>query len=134
MAGKVKNKDDGGLQSKTARASMRTGGTKESYIASADATRVVPLGGGTHAYVLDPRDGRTLRFPVASEAFIDALVVLSGTNHAERVRRDLAELAGRYPSWETVVARLDAALAPPAAEAPETSDVAAEETPEVDAA
>lgn len=136
MAGKVKNKEDGGLQSKTARASMRTGGQKEaSYIASADASRIVPLGGGTHAYVLDPRDGRTVRFPVASEAFIDALVVLSGTNHAERVRRDLAELAGRYPSWETVVARLDAALAPPPAEVPETTDVAAGDgIPEVDAA
>ena len=125
MAGKVKNKDDGALQSKTARASMRTGGQKESYIASADATRIVPLGGGTHAYVLDPRDGRTLRFAVASEQFIAALVELAGSNHGDRLRRDLTDLAAKYPSWETVGARLDAALAPAAPEV---------ETPETDAA
>jgi hypothetical protein len=119
MAGKVKNKDDGATQSKTARASMRTGGQKEAFIASADATRIVPLGGGTHAYVLDPRDGRTHRFAVASEAFIDALVELAGSNHGDRLRRDLADLASRFPSWETVTARLDAALAPPAPEVPE---------------
>ncbi len=126
MAGKVKNKDDGATQSKTARSSMRTGGgQKETFIASPDATRIVPLGGGTHAYVLDPRDGRTHRFAVASEQFIDALVELAGSNHGDRLRRDLANLATRYPSWETVNARLDAALAP---HAPVT------ETPEVDAA
>lgn len=125
MAGKVKNKDDGGTQSKTARASMRTGGQKEAFIASADATRIVPLGGGTHAYVLDPRDGRTHRFAVASEQFIAALVELAGTNHGDRLRRDLTDLASRFPSWETVSARLDAALNP---QIPET------ETPEVDAA
>ncbi len=125
MAGKVKNKDDGATQSKTARASMRTGGAKEAFIASADASRIVPLGGGTHAYVLDPRDGRTHRFAVASEAFIAALVELAGTNHGDRLRRDLSDLAGRFPSWETVAARLDAALAP---HAPEI------ETPEEDAA
>lgn len=126
MAGKVKNKDDGATQSKTARASMRTGGSqKEAFIASADASRIVPLGGGTHAYVLDPRDGRTHRFAVASEQFIGALVELAGSNHGDRLRRDLADLAARFASWETVTARLDAALAP---QAPET------ETPEVDAA
>lgn len=125
MAGKVKNKDDGATQSKTARASMRTGGQKEAFIASADATRIVPLGGGTHAYVLDPRDGRTHRFAVASEGFINALVELAGSNHGDRLRRDLTDLAARFPSWETVAARLNAALAP---HAPEI------ETPEVDAA
>jgi hypothetical protein len=125
VAGKVKNKDDGGTQSKTARASMRTGGQKEAFIASADATRIVPLGGGTHAYVLDPRDGRTHRFTVASEQFIGALIELAGSNHGDRLRRDLADLATRFASWETVSARLDAALAPQAPEA---------ETPEVDAA
>ncbi|MGH9043110.1 MAG: hypothetical protein ACRDZ3_23100 [Acidimicrobiia bacterium] len=128
MAGKVKNKDDAGTQSKTARASMRTGGAKESFIASADASRVVPLGGGTHAYVLDPRDGRTLRYPVTSDKFIDALVQLAGTNHGDRLRRDLTDLAAKYPSWQSVTARLDAVLNPPAPEATET------ETPEVEAA
>jgi hypothetical protein len=131
MAGKVKNKEEG-LQSKTARASMRTGGQKEAYIASADAARIVPLGGGTHAYVLDPRDGRTLRYAVASEGFIEALVTLAGSNHGDRLRRDLAELAKKYPSWETVGARLDAALNPKGSETEEAGE--AGEAAEVDAA
>lgn len=113
MAGKVKNKGDDGLQSKTARASMRgsTGG-REGYIASADAARIVPLGGGTHAYVLDPRDGRTLRFSVASEGFITTLCTLVEAGHGDRVRRDLADLANRFTNWKDVADRLEAALAP----------------------
>ena len=66
MAGKVKKKGDDAPQSKTARASLRTGAGKAEFIAAADAPRIVPLGGGTHAYILDPRDGRTRRFKVAS--------------------------------------------------------------------
>ena len=66
MAGKVKKKGDDAPQSKTARASLRTGGGKAEFIAAADAPRIVPLGGGTHAYILDPRDGKTRRFKVAS--------------------------------------------------------------------
>ena len=57
MAGKVKKKGDDAPQSKTARASLRTGAGKAEFIAAADAPRIVPLGGGTHAYILDPRDG-----------------------------------------------------------------------------
>ena len=116
MAGKVKNKDEG-LQSKTARASMRgaTGG-REAYIASADAARIVPLGGGTHAYVLDPRDGKTLRFSVTSGGFIEALRTLVDAGHGDRVRRDLADLANRYPSWKDVSDRFEAALNPAASD------------------
>src|SRR5947208_1071358 len=46
MAGKVKKKGDDAPQSKTARASLRTGGAKAEFIAAADAPRIVPLGGG----------------------------------------------------------------------------------------
>lgn len=119
MSGKAKNKDDG-LQSKTARASMRgTTGGREGYIASGDVTRIVPLGGGTHAYVLDPRDGRTLRLNVASDGFVEVLCALVQAGHGDRVRRDLADLVDRYPSgaWKDASAQLDAALAPPAGEA-----------------
>jgi hypothetical protein len=98
MAGKVKNKDDGALQSKTARASMRTGGTKESYIPSADVSRIVPLGGGSYAYVLDPRDGRTLHLEVASDKFVEVLAELVQAGH-DRMLRDLAELVEKYPSF-----------------------------------
>jgi hypothetical protein len=116
MAGKVKNKDDGGLQSKTARASMRTGGAKESYVASPDVSRIVPLGGGTHAYVLDPRDGKTVHVKVASDRFIEVLSELVEAGHGDRMRRDLAELVEKYPSFAEASERLEAALAPAPAE------------------
>ena len=44
MAGKVKKKGDDAPQSKTARASLRTGAAKAEFIAAADAPRIVPLG------------------------------------------------------------------------------------------
>ena len=109
MAGKVKKKGDEGLQSKTARASMRTGGGKAEFIAAADAPRIVPLGGGTHAYILDPRDGKTRRFKVASDEFFGALATLDEAGHGDRMRRDLIDLANRYPQtgWSQAIARLD---------------------------
>ncbi|MGH9000380.1 MAG: hypothetical protein ACRDY7_13450 [Acidimicrobiia bacterium] len=130
MAGKVKKKEDGGVHSKTARASMRTAGAKDSYIASGDVSRIVPLGGGTHAYVLDPRNGRTLRMPVRSERFVEVLGALVEAGYGDRMKRDLADLATRFPSgeWSAAQARLDAAMAP---EVPEASEgPAAEPEPE----
>jgi len=109
MAGKVKKKGDDAPQSKTARASLRTGGGKAEFIAAADAPRIVPLGGGTHAYILDPRDGRTRRFKVASDEFFGMLATLDEAGHGDRMRRDLNELANRYPQsgWSQAVARVD---------------------------
>ena len=110
MAGKVKTKDDGAVQSKTARASMRTGAGKAEFIAAADAPRIVPLGGGTHAYILDPRDGKTRRFKVSSEEFFGMLEALDEAGHGDRMRRDLNELAVRYPAagWTQAIARISA--------------------------
>lgn len=114
MAGKVKKKDDAVL-SKTARASTRgSQGGKEAYIPSGDVTRIVPLGGGTHAYILDPRNGRTVRTAVSSDKFIEVLSALAEAGHGDRMRRDLAELATKYPQggWSAAQARLDAQLSP----------------------
>ena len=123
MAGKVKNKDEG-QQSKTARASMRGSGGRNEFIAAADAPRIVPLGGGTHAYVLDPRDGKTRRFSVSSEAFFEMLAVLEGAGHGDRLKRDIADLAARYPvsPWTAVLARLEAPAVDEADAAGETGD------------
>lgn len=117
MAGKAKNKDEG-LQSKTARASMRGAGGKETYQASGDVTRIVPLGGGTGAYVLDPRNGRTLRHTVSSEEFVEVLLALVDAGYGDRVRRDLADLVARYPeaNWKDATVRLEGALAERAGE------------------
>jgi len=131
MAGKVKNKGDEGLQSKTARASMRTGGGKAEFIAAADAPRIVPLGGGTHAYILDPRDGKTRRFKVASDEFFGMLATLDEAGHGDRMRRDLNELANRYPAsgWSQAIARIDGPAVDEAAVA-ETTEVAEVESDE----
>jgi len=113
MAGKVKKKDDSGVQSKTARASMRGAQAKGAeYIASGDVARIVPLGGGTHAYVLDPRNGRTLRMAVNSETFVEVLGALAEAGHGDRMKRDLADLAVKYPSggWSTAQTKLEAAM------------------------
>lgn len=119
MAGKVKKKDDGAVQSKTARASMRTGGGKAEFIAAADAPRIVPLGGGTHAYILDPRDGKTRRFKVSSDEFFGMLSTLDEAGHGDRMRRDLNELANRYPTsgWSQAIDRVNGPAADGASEA-----------------
>jgi hypothetical protein len=128
MAGKVKKKGDEGLQSKTARASMRTGGGKAEFIAAADAPRIVPLGGGTHAYILDPRDGKTRRFKVASDEFFGALATLDEAGHGDRMRRDLIDLANRYPQsgWSQAISRLDGPAVEDTPE-PEVADVESDE-------
>jgi hypothetical protein len=128
MAGKVKKKGDDAPQSKTARASLRTGGGKAEFIAAADAPRIVPLGGGTHAYILDPRDGKTRRFKVASDEFFGALATLEEAGFGDRMKRDLVELSTRYPQtgWSQAVARIDA---PAVDEAPEV-EVAEDESDE----
>jgi len=128
MAGKVKKKGDDAPQSKTARASLRTGGGKAEFIAAADAPRIVPLGGGTHAYILDPRDGKTRRFKVASDEFFGMLTTLDEAGHGDRMRRDLNDLAGRYPEsgWSQAVARVNGPAADDNAEA-EAAEVASDE-------
>jgi hypothetical protein len=128
MAGKVKKKGDDAPQSKTARASLRTGGGKAEFIAAADAPRIVPLGGGTHAYILDPRDGKTRRFKVASDEFFGMLTTLDEAGHGDRMRRDLNELANRYPDsgWSQAVARVNGPAADETADG-ELASVASDE-------
>jgi len=129
MAGKVKNKGDDAPQSKTARASLRTGGGKAEFIAAADAPRIVPLGGGTHAYILDPRDGKTRRFKVASDEFFGALATLDEAGYGDRMLRDLKDLANKYPAsgWSQAVARIEAPAVDEAEAEAEVAEVESDE-------
>ena len=94
--------------SKTARRSTPTGPAGK-FQADASSSRIVPLGGGTGAYVFNA-EGKMNRFDVASDAFIAALVEYANALGIDRVKRDLA--SANRPDWADVVTRLDAAMAP----------------------
>jgi hypothetical protein len=94
--------------SKTARRSTPTGPAGK-FQPDAQSSRIVPLGGGSGAYVFNA-DGKMHRFDVASDAFIAALVEYANALGIDRVKRDLD--AANRPEWADVPARLEAALAP----------------------
>lgn len=91
MAGKKKGNDDAGM-SKTARASsLKKGGKQEGFIAAAPEhmDRIVSLGGGSHIYFLDPRDGKTRHLAVGSDAYNAAIISVLASSHATNVRAEL---------------------------------------------
>lgn len=91
MAGKKKVVDDSHL-SKTARAS-RGKKKEEGFLASADMDRIIPLNGGTWAYLLDPRDGRTHHLRVNSDKWNDLITVLvEDPKHGPKVQSQLNKL------------------------------------------
>lgn len=78
--------------------------TPESLVAAASTgseKRIVPLGGGTYAYVNDPITGRITHMAVASEDFsalIAAQAALSPA-YAARLERELADIdLGDFPA------------------------------------
>lgn len=91
MAGKKKVDDV--PQSKTARASMAKKLKEEAFKASGDMNRIVPLAGGTWAYVFHPVTGRTHHVKVGSEAW-DAVVgeLLLNSSQASRIQLELEKL------------------------------------------
>lgn len=106
MAGKKKGNDDAGM-SKTARASsLKKGGKVEGFIAAAPEhmDRIVSLGGGSHIYLLDPRNGKTLHLRVGSEAYNNAVISVLESAYAEQVRSELTLKGFPIPSIEVVEA------------------------------
>ena len=94
--------------SKTARRSMPTAANGK-FLADASASRIISLAKGQGAYLLNA-EGKTKRYDVASDAFIEALVEMSNSFGADRVARDLA--ASNFPETAQIDARLALALAP----------------------
>lgn len=93
--------------SKTARASMGKA-AKAAFVPTAAVPRVVPLAGGTHAYVRGV-DGSTGHHRTSSPEFVAALVALGS---AEQVTAELAALDAAYPGrgWADVATRVTAEL------------------------
>ncbi len=101
MAGKKKKVQDETLN-KTARKNQQKGSKKEGFIAAAPEhlKRIISLGGGTHAYLLDPRDGRTWHLRVNSTAWDILLTELNATPHGVHIRAEIARLGWRDPITE----------------------------------
>lgn len=92
MGGKRKVSQDV-PQSKTARASMGKKGAKDDgFKASGDMARIISCGGGTHAYLLDPRDGKTHHEAVDSEKWARLLGELLVSEHGPRIMAELEAL------------------------------------------
>jgi hypothetical protein len=108
MAGTKKKKFDDAPVSKTARASATKGKKKdEGFIASADMDRIIPLNGGTWAYVLDPRDGKTHHLRVGSETW-DAMInaLLEDPRFGPKVQSQLTSLMWSNPCLEVAASDL----------------------------
>lgn len=80
-------------QSKTARASMAKGkGKVEGFIPAAPEhmNRVVSLNGGKGVYVMDPRNGHTVRLVVGSIQYNEFLaVLLADPKYGDQIRTEL---------------------------------------------
>ena len=97
--------------SKTARRSTPSGPAGK-FQPDSGASRIMPLAGGTAAYVLNASDGRLARFEVESDGFRHALTELASSIGTERVRRDLVAASAFVPAWNDLAANLDAIIAP----------------------
>lgn len=102
MAGKKVKRDDGALQSKTAKRSV---GKKaaEGFLASGDMDRIIPLCGGEWAYVLDPRDGKTHHIRVGSNKWTTVINdLLASDKFGARIESQLNKLGWEIPTMDAV--------------------------------
>lgn len=95
MAGKKKVQDE--AVNKTARKNQQKGKSQDSFIPAApeNLRRIISLGGGTHAYLLDPRDGKTHHLAVGSDKWNALLADLAETKHADHINAELEALGWR---------------------------------------
>lgn len=94
MAAKKKRVDDTVGMSKTAKASLAKKGKQEGFIPAApeNLDRVISLAGGEYAYLLDPRDGRTLHLRVGSDHWNSVIASLAGTPHGNAIQQQIEKL------------------------------------------
>lgn len=98
--------------SKTARASVRAGAAKDGSISVLGEFKyVIPLNGGKHAYVRNLTNGKTNHLRTDSDAFIEEIRVLVAAGHGPKIRVELGNLNGTFPShgWAATEERLVAA-------------------------
>jgi hypothetical protein len=94
VAGKKKGLNDDGL-GKTARASaLKKGGKREGFIPAApeNLKRVISLNNGQHAYILDPRDGKTHHLQVRGAAWNVLIGDLMETEYAAQFDAEIKAL------------------------------------------
>lgn len=91
MAGKKKVTDEG--LNKTARKNQHKS-KKEGFIAAAPEhlNRIIPCGGGTYAYVLDPRDGKTWHVSVRGAAWNVLIGDLMETSFGPQIDAEIKAL------------------------------------------
>lgn len=87
-----KKVDAGNASSKTAKKSQAKK-KEEGFIASGDMDRIISLGGGEWAYLLDPRDGKTYHIRVGSEKWNELIEILVlDTKYGDRIQKQLISL------------------------------------------
>lgn len=88
----MKRKNAGGESvSKTAKASIGKG-KAEAFKSSGDMNRIIPLNGGKHAYLLDPRTGSTYHLSVGSDRWNTLIEELAETEHGPGIEKELKAL------------------------------------------
>ena len=65
---------------------------EEGFQACPEVNRIIPLSGGEYAYLLDPRDGRTHRLRVGSDAWDRVTQELFLTTYGPRIQAELEKL------------------------------------------
>lgn len=84
---------------KTARKNQQKGSKHDGFICHADMERIISLGGGSHMYLLDPRDGKTHHLQVGSVKYDEFFTaILLDEKHGVRVRTELAKKGFPMPT------------------------------------
>lgn len=99
MGGKRKKIADAPT-SKTARASLAKKGKTDAFQASGELDRIVSLDEGNWCYLRSPVSGALYHLRVGSYSYFDRLEGLQGTEHWQRLERELIQFGFPLPKAE----------------------------------